>query len=160
MNTKLIDFKEALRKGMIDSFQRDGYLVPIMFCFKDGQPFIGQIPVELLSSQEGKEVLAGIIRNISQEPAVLCAGLIMEASGAKLEVDDELSKLVLDGSIRVSELKHKQDLITMIFSTPEGEELIAYEVDCDNKTVGELFGSDAMEQLQGTFTNFFSWNKN
>jgi len=160
MNSKLQDFKESLRLGMIENFKRDGSLAPILFFFKDGTPMIGRIPDELLSNSQGKVVLAGIIRNICQEPTVLCAGIIMEANGAKISPDTEMTKLVLEGNLKVSELKDKTDLIVMMFSTPEGEEMYAYTVDVENKTVGDLFSEEVMKGFSGTFSHFFTWNQN
>ncbi len=160
MNKTLADFKESLRKSMILNFENDGFLTPVMFFFKGGSPMIGQIPFELLESYEGKDVLAGIMRNICQEPDVLAAGIIMEANGAKVDGDSENAKKLLSGELSLADYEKKQDLIVMIFSTPEDEEMFAYEVNCENKTVGELFSGEAMKNFSGTFANFFSWNKN
>ena len=83
----------------------------------------------------------------------------MEANAAKIDANTELAKLVTNGDIRVSELKEKLDIIVLIFSTPEGEEIITYVVDCKNKVVGEPF-SEGATNLGGKFSGFFSWNKN
>lgn len=159
-NTKLQDFKESLRQGMIENFERDGCLLPIMFFLKDGMPVIGEIPFELLETPERKDILAGTIRKICQQPNVLAAGLIIEASGVKMDDDSEMANLVKNGSVRISELKESQDIIVMVFSTPEGEELIAYCVDIKNKTVGEMFSGEETKGMGGIFSNFFSWTKN
>jgi len=158
-NKALIDFRECLREGMIENFEKDGCLVPIFFFYKDGIPVIGEIPGELLDSPEGKNMLAGVIRNVCQQPNVLAAGLIIEASGAKMDDDSDLAKLVKNGDVRISELKESQDIIIMVFSTPETEEFIAYCVDTDKKTVGEKF-AEQTDKFNGIFSNFFTWNKN
>ncbi len=160
MKSNLKDFREVMHQGMITNFEHDGYLTPILFFFKDGQPIIGMIPPEMLNDYNGKEMLASIIKKTCQEPNVFAAGIIMEAYGAKVEENSPNKDKIISGEIRVSELDEKQDIIVMLFSTPENEELIVYEVDCDNKKVGNLFNDEEMKQFSGLFTNFFSWNKN
>jgi len=160
-NTKLNDFKEILRQGMIENFERDGYLAPVFFFYEIGQPVISQIPNELLNNARGKQILAGIIKTICLKPTVLAAGIIIEANAAKLDdKDSELTKMVLNGDIRVSELKQSQDIIVMLFSTPSKEEVFAYAVDCKTKTVGEEFGDGELDGIGGTFSKFFDWKKN
>jgi hypothetical protein len=157
---KLVDFKESLRNAMIKNFERDGFLAPVMFFYKGNTPMIGQIPFELLENPTGKDILAGIIRITCQEPDVLAAGIIMEANGAKVDVDTENAEKLISGELSVADYKDKQDLIVMVFSTPEEEEMFAYEVNCENKTVGELFSGESLKHFSGTFANFFCWNKN
>lgn len=159
-NQKLNQFKEILRQGMIKNFEENGNLAPVMFFFKNNQPAISLIPPEFLSSYEGKQMLAVLLKKICQEPDVIAAGIIMEAYGAKMHKDDELSKLVTSGAMRVSELKDKQDIIVMIFSTPEGDECIVYEVDPATKTVGKKYTDSESFEYGGTFSHFFGWNKN
>jgi hypothetical protein len=159
-STKIINFKETLKNSMIENFKKDGCLTPILFFLEDNVPVINQIPSYLLSSQEGKHVLGNIMRRLCQEPNVFAAGIIMEAWGAKLDKDDEISKSLMNGDIRVRDLDNKQDIIMMIFSTPEGEEAISYIVDCKNKTIGEPFTGEEMDNMAGNFANFFNWTKN
>jgi len=162
MENNIIKFKEVLRQGMIENFKRDGSLTPILFVYKDGEPDIMMIPPELFSTQNGKEVLAQVMKNICHQPNVLALGLITEAYGAKLDAElDSINQAKIEsGEIKVSELDNKVDIILMIFSTPEKEEMIAYEVDCENKVIGDLFGDEEMTQFEGMFANFFDWNKN
>lgn len=160
MVNNLTEFKEVLRQGMITNFERDGYLTPILFFFKNGAPVIGMIPPELLANSMGKEVLASMIKENCQEPNVLAAGIIMEAYGAKIDENNPDRDKIASGEIRVSELNDKKDIIVMIFSTPESEELIVYEVDCENKLMCDRFGDEDMKQFDGLFSNFFYWNKN
>ena len=156
----LKEFKEHLTKSMILNFEHDGYLAPMVFFFIEGQPVIAPIPFPFLSNHEGKEILAGMIRSFCQSNPVLAAGIIMEAYGARLDADTELSKLILNGDVRVSELSEKQDIIVMLFSTPVGEELITFCVNPETKTVGEEFSGGGMSMLQGVLSNFFTWNRN
>lgn len=160
MKNNLIEFKEILRQGMITNFERDGYLTPIVFFFKNGAPVIEMIPPELLANSMGKEILALMLKKTCQEPNVLAAGIIMEAYGAKIDENNPNKDSIASGEIRVSELDEKQDIIVMLFSTPESEELIIYEVDCENKKVGSLFNDEEMNKFDGLFSNFFTWNKN
>lgn len=160
MKNNLIEFKEILRQGMITNFERDGYLTPIVFFFKNGAPVIEMIPPELLANSMGKEILALMLKKTCQEPNVLAAGIIIEAYGAKIDENNPNKDSIASGEIRVSELDEKQDIIVMLFSTPESEELIIYEVDCENKKVGSLFNDEEMNKFDGLFSNFFTWNKN
>lgn len=160
MKNKVIDsFKEALHKAMIENFENDGELTPILFFIKDNQPMISNIPYGLLSTPEGKEILAKNINEICLLPNVICAGIIIEAYGARIEKDSDIGKLVSSGNVRISELKERVDIIMMTLSTPEGDEVISYEVDCDNKTVGKRFIEDGSTSA-GRFSNFFKWTQN
>ena len=159
-NQKLNDFKEILRLGMIRNFENDGFLIPVVFFFKNDMPMFSQIPIELLSTDNGKSILANIIRKECQEPNVLAAGIIIEANGAKVVDNNEEAQKVFNGEMSVSEMKNKQDVIMLFFSTPEEEESFIYCVDIENKKVGELFGGEVMKQMSGRFTDLFKWNKN
>jgi hypothetical protein len=160
-NQKLNDFKEVLRLGMIGNFENDGFLIPIVFFLKGNQPVFSQIPPEMLSTDGGKTLLASIIRRECQEPNVFAAGIIIEASAALMDENDEIAKKVLNGEMSISEMKDKQHVIMLFFSTPEEEESIVYKVDCENKKVGELlFNGDLTKQMSGRFTDLFKWNKN
>lgn len=158
-NKKINDFKKVFHELMLVNFKRDGYLAPTLFFLKDNQPSVALIPQELLSSVEGKNKLADIIRKICKEPTVLAAGIIIEAHITKVLPNTEKLKNLLDGTVRVSELKEKQDIILMHFSTPVGEEMISYVVDYKNKTVGESMNYDASGAV-GIFAGFFDWNRN
>jgi hypothetical protein len=156
----LNDFKETLRQGMIQNFENCGYLTPILFFYIEGRPLISVIPPEVLSTREGKTELATIIRNFCQKNPVLAAGIIIEADAAKIYPDDKEGIKALNSEIKVRDLEQKVDIIVMIFSTPEGDEMISYEVDYNTKKVGEPFGEGKAERLGGIFANFFTWNKN
>lgn len=152
------EFKEVMRGGMVKNFMNNGHLVPVVFFYMKDQPYITQIPNDMLKSTAGKVALAGNIQEICKNPDILACGIIIEAYGAKINADSEDAKKVLDGVVRVSELDEKQDIIIMMFCTPEKEETITYLVDCKNKTVGEEFlqGADGMT---GIFGNFFELRK-
>lgn len=157
-DTKISDFKEVMRKGMVQNFKNDGFLVPIVFLYT-GELHVAKIPNDMLKSTAGKVALAGNIKELSKEPSVLACGIIMEAYGAKINADSDDAKKLLDGVVRVSELDEKQDIIIMIFSTPEKEESITYLVDCENKTVGEEFLSEGDSAVGGIFGNLFELRK-
>jgi hypothetical protein len=157
---ELNEFKEVLKEGMIANFKKDGFLTPILFFYMENKPMIIPVPSELFSCSESKQILARIIQNFCQENPVLAAGIIIEANGVKMDGDSEMSKLVMNGDIKVSELKEKQDIIFMLFSTPENDDLISYVVDCKNKTIGEPFSVNEITNACGVFSGFFSWNKN
>ena len=159
-NKELIDFREFMRNTMIKNFENDGYLTPIFYFFKNGQPMLDIIPPEALSSYESKQQLADMIRNVCNDPTVIAAGIIIEAYGAKFDKDNPLSKLVENGDLRVSELKEKQDLIMMVFCTPESDEIITYAVDCKNKKVGEQFADSNFGGFSGIFSKFFDRHEN
>lgn len=160
--TSIKEFKEVLRKGMIDAFSTDGRLTPIMFFYKGGQPIITEIPNTFLANSQGKIALANIMKKLCAESDTVMAGLIIEAYGAKLDGENitEETKAVLNGEKRVKDIEGRQDIIIMISSTPEGEEMISYVVDPDTKTVGEEFSGEGADQVSGTFSHFFNWNKN
>lgn len=133
-NQKLNDFKEILKQIMIENFQRDGHLTPLLFLYKNDEPVIHQIPEELLSSKSKKELLANMIRTLCQEPTVLAAGIMIEA-------------------------KKKQDIILMVFSTPEGEEIFTYPINRENRIIGEPLDAETKKN-DSIFFGFFSGNKN
>lgn len=157
---KITKFKELLTNIMVRNFENDGCLVPVLFYYKDDTPIIVAVPNELLNSVKGKLELSSMIKRICQEPNVFAAGLIIEAYGKKIDVNSELHNLIQEGNLKISELKEKQDIIMMIFSSPESEELIAFEVFPETKTVGDRFSEENAEAIGGVFSNFFTWNKN
>jgi hypothetical protein len=157
-NKKIEEFKKIMKNGMIENFKSHGCLTPVMFFMRGNEAMISQIPKEFLKDSEGKELLANLIRNICKQPDVIAGGIIIEAYAKVVDKNDEMSKLLLNGDIRVSELKEKDDIILMVFSTPEKEETIAYYVNCKNKTIGKSLPSGS--SIGGTFSEFFDWNKN
>ena len=157
-NKKIDEFKEVMKNGMIMNFQASGFLTPVMFFLRGNEAVVSEIPSKYFKDYEGKTKLADIIKKICKQPDVIAGGIIIEAYGKAVKQNDEMSKLLLNGDMRVSECKEKDDIIMMVFSTPEKEEAIAYYVDCENKTIGKEFPSDG--SFGGTFSNFFDWNKN
>ena len=161
MNAKLDSFKTFLVNGMLDNFTWDGFLTPMLFFFQDDTPMMAMIPNRMLSTPEGKIELATYIKAKCAEPNVLAAGMIIEAHGAKIDADSEEIKSVFNGKTKVSELKQALDIIILIFSTPEKEEMFSYVVDCKNKLIiGEFGNSDEFNAGNGLFNDFFKWNKN
>jgi len=161
MENNLTNFKEMMRLGMIENFKEFGFIEPVLFFYKDGEQFIMEIPHDLLKDCESKLVLADVIKSICQEPNVFAVGIIIEANCAKLdEIGDELSEQVLNGKVKISQLKEKQKIIVMMFSTPEDEEMFVYKVNSKKKTVDAMFGEEKLKGIQGIFSNFFLWNKN
>ena len=163
-------FKDSIHHGMLENFQRDGYLRPIAFFLHkipiDGSPFEMTEPLPVIipidkylsGDSDWKQSLAYAMHKMCENPLVIAAGLVIEGNGAKFHVDDELGKLVQSGAVKISELKVKQDIIVMMFSTPAEEELFIYDVDIKNKTVGERFPES--HNFNGLLTNLFGWNKN
>jgi hypothetical protein len=161
MENNLVNrFKEIMRNSMIKNFENDGALSPVMFYIKDNQPIISQIPYGLFESQEGKYLIAETIKNICSQPNVLAVGIIIEAYGAVTNIDDKISKDIISGEIKISDLDDKQDIIAMVYSTPEKEEIIAYAVDEREKKVLDRFGETDGSSLSGLFSGFFNWSKN
>ena len=161
--------KDSIHHGMLENFKKDGYLTPIAFFLHktpiDGSPFEMREPLpviipigEYFQELNWKQSLSYGMHKMCENPLIIAAGLVMEGSGAKFHVDDELGKLVESGAVKLSELKKKQDIILMMFSTPIEEELFIYNVDVKNKTVGERFPES--HNFNGLWTNLFGWNKN
>ena len=161
MNEKIKHFKESMLASMILNYQRDGYLAPVFFMLlSDGRPAMSLIPRDLLTP-ENKIQLAFLIKNIiAKNSTVIAAGLIIEAYGAQMHKDSEMTKLVLNGNMEMKDIKDKHDIIIMLFSTPEKEEFFSYLVDEETKTVGEKFVDDDSKNCNGIFSNLFTWNKN
>ena len=160
-SNRIDEIKETMRLKMIENFENDGFISPVLFFLENNEILISMIPFEFLGSPEGKMELAEFIKNVCGRSTVLAAGIIIEANAAKLIPDTEMSKLVLNGDIKISELKEKQSIILMQFSTPVSEEMFAYAVDEKNKTVGDtIFNSGDADNAQGIFSNFFTWNRN
>jgi len=128
--------------------------------FTENTPIISQIPSEFLENADSKKILADMVKNMCQEPTTLAAGIIIEANGMMINYESEMIDAILSGEVKLSELKESEDIIMMLFSTPEEEEMIAYKVDVDNKKVGDIFGGKELGTLDGIFSNLFAWNKN
>jgi hypothetical protein len=153
------DFKEVMRNGMLENFKRYGFLTPVAFVYLKEGPQIMRIPNEMLKSTASKTSLAQSIKALCIDPKVLSAGIVMEAYGAKININSDNAKKVLAGEMRVSELAEREDVIVLIYSTPEKDESIVYSVDCKEKTVGEAFTPEDAEPMIGIFGNFFELRK-
>lgn len=152
--------KKVMIDGMVRNFKNDGFLSPLIFFSVGTQLELSNVPQELLSDDLGKSILGGVIRTKCCEPDTTVAGMIFEAYGKKLyEEDNELKDSLLNGEVRVSELDEKQDLIVMIISSPEKQEVITFNVDPETKTVDELLDGNETDGLGGTFSEFFNWEK-
>jgi len=155
---KAEEFKESLRLGMIDNFKRDGHLAPVLFILKSGNPDVVVIPRHMLENKEAKSHLAQTIKRIAEIDDVEAIGIILEAY-ARSGKNDEMSKLLLNGNLTLSEIKDKDDAIVMIFSTPEEEEMIGYSVDIAKKAVLGRFPQMKGLDAGGLFGNFFELRK-
>lgn len=162
MNNDVKKFKEVMHKGMLEAFKQDGAVVPILYYYQNGEPVISEIPPNLLGNSMGKDVLSGIITKICQQPSTLCAGIIIEAYGLKLNLDDdkEDAEKLKRGELRISEHPKRVDIVLMVWSTPQENEMIAYEVDIENKSIGDRFSDEEAEGVGGRFLDFFGWMKN
>lgn len=159
MTEKIQKFKETMHEGMVANYKKDGHLAPVFFGLTTVGPFFQLIPRDLLLP-ENKEKLAIIIKHICKDPAVIAAGVIIEAYGAQVKADSEMAKLILNGDIDMKDIKDKNDIIIMLFSTPEEEEFIAYFVDDKTKTITGKFSEEQCKGYSGVFSHFFTWNKN
>ena len=156
------EFKNSMIEKMKQIFTQYGYLTPVMFFLIDGMTVMENIPSDCMASKEGKAKLAQVIRTICTQPNVLAGGIITEAYLAKVTPDSESAKKALSGKMDVSEMPERVDAIIMIFSTPEKEEMIPYEVDCKNKIVKDM-DEDLKKGVgmgSGIFSGFFNWTKN
>lgn len=157
MSDLLNKFKESLKKSMIQNFKNDGYLAPVLFFMYNNNPVMSIIPENLFNSDEGKNEISSTLHLISQKPTVSAVGMIYEAYMTKQEKDNELIKLLENGSLRVSELKEKQDVLILLFSTFESETMIMVEVNSETKEIGEITENNTGG---GRFSGFFNINKN
>jgi hypothetical protein len=140
---------------MLQNYERDGYLAPILFFIGDDDLHIALIPNDALSCREEKEHLCSAIKMLCANTSIECMGIIFEAFAKKIGKDDSIAELIMDGTLRISQLNEKQDIIIMIFSTPEKEEFISYLVDPKTKTVLGEYTNGSSFQNEGIFSNFF-----
>lgn len=159
MYSEIEKYKEVMKNGMIDNFKRDGNLVPVVFFVENFDLTIAEIPNHFLLSEEGKNALSVLIRNKCANPNIQAAGMIIEAWGAKIDVDGDVAKALENSEIKVSDLDEKVDIIILIFSTPTKSEIIAYRVDSENKKILDNFG-DEIKSISGRFSDFFKWTQN
>jgi hypothetical protein len=152
------DFKIALHKGMIVNYKRDGFITPIIFFMTvKKQGFVQAIPPEFLKTSEGKSKLSTFIKQICSDLSVIAAGIMIEAYAKSVEKDNELGDLLQKGNVKVSELKEKDDIILMIFSTPKFEEIIGYYVNPETKEVKTKLENSS--EIGGIFSQLFDWRK-
>lgn len=159
MFSEIEKYKEVMKKGMIDNFERDGNIVPVIFFIENFNLNIAEIPNYLLSTENGKDMLSVLIRNKCANPNIQAAGMIIEAWGAKIDVDSDAARALENSEINVSDLDEKVDIIILIFSTPTKSDIIAYSVDSENKKILDEFGN-GIESISGRFSNFFKWTQN
>lgn len=158
--SKLIErVKDVFTKGMIQNFEQDGYLAPIAFFIKGDTPHIIPIQSDMINSVEGKIELSNIMKKICSEPTVLVAGIVSEAYSAKI-MDSSMVGIIERSDIRVHDLDNKEDIILLLISSPEGDDIVAYVVDIENKRVCERFDKVGLNQFGGLFSGFFNWNRN
>jgi hypothetical protein len=161
--------KESIQKGMIEKFERDGFIRPVAF-------FLHTLPVDVklsndfppipvpvvipidkyLGDREWKPALSYAMHKMCENPLVIAAGFVAEANCAKFKQGDELGKLVESGAVRIDELKNHDEIIMMVFSTPINEEVFIYSVDTKNKKVGERYPET--NGFAGLLTNLFGWS--
>lgn len=158
MNEKIQWFKETMHNSMLVNYKRDGHLAPVFIIFTTEKILITPIPRDLLKP-ENKQTLAAGIKNTCKNPLILASVVIMEAYGAQVEPDSEVIEQIKRGEIDMSDIEDKQDIIIMLFSSPEEEEFIAYYVDDTTKTIGKKFCEDG-SNFEGLFSHLFAWNKN
>lgn len=147
-----------MHNSMLVNYKRDGHLAPVFITFTTEKILITPIPRDLLKP-ENKQALAAGIKNTCKNPLILASVVIMEAYGAQVEPDSEVIEQIKRGEIDMSDIENKQDIIIMLFSSPEEEEFIAYYVDDATKTVGDKFCEDG-SNFEGLFSHLFAWNKN
>jgi hypothetical protein len=160
INNDILLFKQALIESMIHNFENDGCITPVLFFYMKDNPIIMQISEESLSTKEGKEKIVNSIKYFCSENPVLATGIIIEADCAKILANSETTELINNGNIKVSELKEKQDIIMLIFSTPEKEEVIAYYVNYGDKKVLDSLSLNNNLSTSGMFSKLFDWNLN
>jgi len=160
--TQIEKFRKVMIEGMKENFETTGYLVPIAFFLlkidNEYQPHFMEINGKFLSNSEYKKDLASKITEICQNPMVLAAGVLTEAYGVRIPTDSELIDKVTSSELSISQLDEKEELIVMTFSTPVKQEIIAYVVDANNKTIGEQYSQ--VDNFEGVFSGFFGWNRN
>lgn len=162
MKKNIETLKAVMIKGMIDNFTNDGCLTPVLFWVENNQPAITQIPNKYLSNIEGKTILGEIIRKKCGDENVTAAGIIFEAYGVKMypDKDAETVKKIMNGDLKVSDMNEKEDIIVLVFSTPDSHEIISYNVDCENNKVLDKYVGDNKNDMAGIFNSFFNWGKN
>lgn len=161
METNIETLKNVMKKGMIDNFTNDGTLIPVFFWLENNQPIITQIPNKYLQDNEGKSILGGVIRKKCADENVTAAGIVFEANGVKMnpDKDSETVQKLMKGEMKVSDMDNREDIIVLVFSTPDKHEIITYNVDCKNKKVIDEHVSDGENSGAGIFNSFFKWEK-
>lgn len=144
------------------NFEKDGFLDPVMFAVTLEAFHFAAIPPELLQNQQSKSLLKKILESKTKEPGVIAVGVILEAWGCMLEKekDSGLLKLIQNETLNVRDLKYRENIILMIFSTPEKDELCAFCVDAENKKVLGSYIPDGEMMNGGLFSNFFAYTRN
>ena len=158
MNEKIQWFKKFMHDTMLENYKRDGHLSPVFITFSNEKILITPIPRDQLKP-ENKQALATTIKNTCKNPLILASVVIIEAYGAQVKPDSEVINKIMKGEIDMSDIEDKNDIIIMIFSSPEEEEFIAYYVDDKTKIVGERFCEEG-DNFEGLFSHLFAWNKN
>ncbi len=150
--------KISLRCGIKENFENDGKILPVIFFLVNNHPVITPIPEEFLND-ERKPDLTYIIKEMCTNSRISCAGIIIEAWMHIGNIDSEMSKLLMSGNLQVRDIKEKEDIVVLLFSTPEKEECIIFHVNPKEKKV--IKEDSAIENAGGVFSNFFELrNKN
>jgi hypothetical protein len=157
--TKIEEFIEVMRLGMISNFKTDGFLTPMFFYLQNNQPYLVGLASNFFDSPEGKLELIEFISKTCMKPGVVMSGLISEADIKTIPESDKDFDKYMSGELKISDQVDKNDIIVLIVSTPEKTYSITYPVDKENKKVFDEITSDG-EIVSGLFSDFFSWTKN
>ncbi|MFA5207553.1 MAG: hypothetical protein WC428_02735 [Candidatus Paceibacterota bacterium] len=158
MNEKIQWFKKMSHDSMLLNYKKDGYLAPVFITFSNEKILITPIPRDQLKP-ENKQMLAATIKNTCKNPLILASVIIIEAYGAQIDPKNKVINQIMNGEINMSDIENKNDIIVMIFSSPEEDDLIAYYVDDKTKTIGKRF-CEEVKNFDGMFSHLFGWNKN
>lgn len=141
INQSIIRLKECMVKGMIANFKTDGELVPVLFFLEENQPFVTQLPNEYVTSTDGMATLIDLINKMCKKPSISAVGFLYMASLVCMQKESLSELLIRTGTLSVTDLKTKQDVIILHFATPEYQEEFIFPVDTKNKTVGERYAT-------------------
>jgi hypothetical protein len=161
-NTNIELFKETMINAMIKNFKNDGVVVPVLMFYNPIEPSIVNIPPEYLESNSGKIMLSEYIKSKCTDPKIIAAGMAIEASGAKIDIEKnpDIVDKIKRGEFRVEDADNVDDYIIFIFSTPEKDEIHSYIVDVENKKILDKLDENQTEHVGGVFSKFFNWKLN
>lgn len=168
----LKDFKKNITKGVIDRFNDEGGLNPVVFALilHEGKPALAILEglAELFISDEGKEQAAQIIKETATTIKPLAVCFVSEGWAAEKPLSEYDSVIDKDGNYREGVVRpiddpNRKEVLLLMFETHNKESFVQLNIIRDGENVSLQEDTDVdwvlkKEKRKGRFANLLDEN--